>query len=45
MDTTTQVQILNEADSISYYNNSLGKGMNPIILPTDMGRADKARFG
>ena len=37
MDTVTQVQILNETDSISHCTNTLGKGMNPIILPPAMG--------
>ena len=32
MDTATRVQILDEADSISHSTNTLGKGMNPIIL-------------
>ena len=29
----TRVQILHETDSISHSTNTLGKGMNPIILP------------
>ena len=33
MDTATRVQILDETDCISHSTNSLGKGMNPIILP------------
>ena len=32
MDTVTQVQILDETDCISHSTNTLGKGMNPIIL-------------
>ena len=35
MDTATQVQILDENDSNT---NTLGKGMNPIILPLVMGK-------
>ena len=38
MDTVTQVQILDEADYISHSTNTLGKGMNPIILPPGMGQ-------
>ncbi len=33
MDTATRVQTLDEADCISHSTNTLGKGMNPIILP------------
>ena len=29
----TRVQILDETDCISHSTNTLGKGMNPIILP------------
>ena len=32
MDTAIRVQILDDAIWISDYANSLGKGMNPIIL-------------
>ena len=32
MDTATRVQILDETDCISHTTNTLGKGMNPIIL-------------
>ena len=32
------VQILDETDSISHSTNTLGKGMNPIILPPAMGK-------
>ena len=32
MDLATQVQILGEADCISHNSNTLGKGMNPVIL-------------
>ncbi len=32
----TQVQILDEADCIFHYINTLGKVMNPIILPLAM---------
>ena len=38
MDTVSQVQILDETDGISYSTNTLGKGMNPIILPPAMGK-------
>ena len=34
----TRVQILDETDSISHSTNTLGKGMNPIILPPAMGK-------
>ena len=36
MDSATRVQILDEADCISHSTNTLGKGMNPIILPPAM---------
>ena len=35
---TTRVQILDETDCISHSINTLGKGMNPIILPPAMGK-------
>ena len=35
---TRQVQILDETDCISNSTNTLGKGMNPIILPPAMGK-------
>ena len=38
LDTATRVQILDEADCISHSTNTLGKGMNPIILPPAMGK-------
>ena len=38
MDTTTRVQILDEAGFISHSTNTFGKGMNPIILPPAMGK-------
>ena len=38
MDPTTRVQILDETDCISHCTNTLGKGMNPIILPLVMGK-------
>ena len=38
MDTVTQVQILDETDCISHSINTLGKGMNPIILLPGMGK-------
>ena len=31
-------QILDETDCISHSTNTLGKGMNPIILPPVMGK-------
>ena len=45
MDTATQVQILDKTDRISHSTNTLGKGMNPIILPPAMGKiAGQTRF-
>ena len=38
MDMATWVQILDEADCISHGTNTLRKGMNPIILPSAMGK-------
>ena len=38
MNTATRVQILDENDCISHSTNTLGKGMNPIILPPAMGK-------
>ena len=38
MDMATQVQILDETDCISHGTNTLGKGMNPIMLPPAMGK-------
>ena len=38
MDTATRVQIPDETDCISHSTNTLGKGMNPIILPTVIGK-------
>ena len=38
MGTTTRVQILDQTDCISHITNTLGKGMNPIILPPAMGK-------
>ena len=37
-DTVTRVQTLDETDYISHSSNTLGKGMNPIILPPAMGK-------
>ena len=37
-DTTIRVQILDETDCISHSTNTLGKGMNPIILSPAMGK-------
>ena len=34
----TRVQTLDETDCISHSTNTLGKGMNPIILPPAMGK-------
>ena len=33
-----RVQILDDTDCISHSTNTLGKGMNPIILPPAMGK-------
>ena len=38
MDTAIRVQILDLTDCISYSTNTLGKGMNPNILPPAMGK-------
>ena len=38
MDMMTRVQILDETDCISHSTNTLGKGMNPIILPPAIGK-------
>ena len=38
MDTATRVQILDKTDCISHSTNTLGKGVNPIILPPAMGK-------
>ena len=38
MDTATRVQILDLTNCISHSTNTLGKGMNPIILPPAMGK-------
>ena len=38
MDTETRVQILDDSDCISHSTNTLGKGMNPIILPPAVGK-------
>ena len=37
-DTETQLQILNDAIFISHCTNTLGKGINPIILLPAMGK-------
>ena len=37
-DTATRVQILDETDCISHSTNTLGKSVNPIILPPAMGK-------
>ena len=36
--TVTQVQILDKTFCISHSINTLGKGMNPIILPQAVGK-------
>ena len=38
MDTVIGVQFLDKTGCISHSTNSLGKGMNPIILPPAMGK-------
>ena len=38
MDTATRVQIRDETNYISHSTNTLGEGMNPIILPPAMGK-------
>ena len=38
MEVATQVQILNEAVSVSLHANALGKGRDPAILPLAMGK-------
>ena len=38
MNTAIRVQILDETDCISHCTHTLGKGMNPIILPPAMGK-------
>ena len=38
METVTQVQILDEAVCILHSANTIGKGMNPTILPPVMGK-------
>ena len=38
MDTVTRVQILEQVIYISLNANTLGKGMNPTILPPAMGK-------
>ena len=38
MDMATQIQILNQAVSISHSTNTLGICINPIILPPVMGK-------
>ena len=38
LDTAKRVQILDLTDCISHSTNTLGKGMNPIILPPAMGK-------
>ena len=41
---TTRVQILDKTDCISHSTNTLGKGMNPIILSPAMGK-QQGRLG
>ena len=38
MDMATWVQILDEANGILHITNTFGKDMNPIILPSAMGK-------
>ena len=38
MDSATRVQMLDETDCISHSTNTIGKSMNPIILPPAMGK-------
>ena len=38
METAIRVQILDEADCISHSTNTIGKGINPIILHPVMGK-------
>ena len=38
MDTATRVQIPDKTDCISHSTDTLGNGMNPIILPPAMGK-------
>ena len=38
MDKAIRVQILDETNCISHSTKTLGKGMNPIILPPVMGK-------
>ena len=38
IDTATRVQILDEVNNISHSTNTLGKGMNAIILLPAMGK-------
>ena len=38
MDKVARVKILDETDCISHSTNTLGKGINPIILPPAMGK-------
>ena len=37
-DTVIQVHIPDQASCVSHSTNTLGKGMNPIILPPAMGK-------
>ena len=38
MDTATRVETMDGTDCISHNNNTLGKGINLIILPPAMGK-------
>ena len=38
IETATRVQTLDEADCISHCTNTLGIGMNPIILTLSVGK-------
>ena len=43
MDTMIQVQFLDEAVCILDHTNTFGKGMNPTILPPNMGSLNLIR--
>ena len=42
MELATQVQIMDEADSIPHHVNALGKGMNPSLLHSAMGKSSSS---
>ena len=43
-DTVTRVQILDESVHISHSTNTVGKGMNPVILSSAMGLKRREGF-